>query len=59
MNQPEEDLAIDLAGVLIAPTFPSHKTKKKKGDWFRYWEKQLTKAIKRHIRTYPLRPKRK
>jgi hypothetical protein len=44
-----EDFVIDLAGILIAPTFPNHKTKKNQKHWFRYWEKLLTKSIKKNI----------
>jgi hypothetical protein len=45
-----EDLAIDLAGILIAPTFPYHKSKRKQQAWFRYWERLSTKSIKSNIK---------
>lgn len=45
-----EDLAIDLAGILIAPTFPNHKTKKQQSKWMDYWKRELEKAIKKSVK---------
>jgi len=59
VEKPVEDLAIDLAGLLIAPTFPGHKTKRDQKAWFRYWEIQLTKSIKKRIRNHSFEAKSK
>jgi hypothetical protein len=52
MEKPSEDLIIDLAGLLIAPTFPGHKSKGEQKAWFHYWEKQLARSIKKNITPY-------
>ena len=56
-EKPAEDLAIALAGLLIAPTHPWHKSKAQQKAWFKYWERELTKAIKRNVRNRYKLPK--
>lgn len=49
MEKTSELMALELAGILIAPSCPLHSSKKVQKKWFRKWEKLLTKSIQKNI----------
>lgn len=51
MKEPTEDLAVDLAGLIISETYPHHKKAVDREKWFQYWFRQLRRAIKKHAKS--------